>query len=75
MGGYTKHYYSKECLYHPDKYHKELWIGSVFITYTTEKNDWILSSKYMLYLNNMITITSHQVFPWYSEIRIYREEN
>lgn len=40
MGGYTKHYYSKECLYHSDKYHRELWVGSVFITYTTEKIDW-----------------------------------
>lgn len=31
--------------------------GSVFITYTSEKNDCVLSSKYMQYLNNVIPIT------------------
>lgn len=32
-------------------------LGSVFITYTSEKNDYVLSSKYMQYLNNVIPIT------------------
>lgn len=75
MGGYTKHYYSKECLYHSDKYHRVLWLGSIFITYTTEENDCVLSSKYMQYLNNVITIKNNQVFPWGSGIRIYRQAN
>lgn len=35
----------------------------------------VLWSKYMLHLNNVITITDHQVFPWCSGIRIYRKAN
>lgn len=56
MGGYTKYYYLKGCLYYLDKYYRELWIGIVFIIYIIEKNDCVLLSKYMLYLNNVIII-------------------
>ena len=31
--------------------------GGIFITYTAEKSDGVLLGKYMLYLNNTITIT------------------